>query len=224
MTATKTRREKVAAMAAQSASPEEAKVAANLLATMEKPRLEAIADEVRSEWGKGIESQFAVGRLLQQAWDVHGGDKVAYGRWCAEQNFPFHRNTGQVLRLAATREPEVRAYLAEVNDSEGSQRDIGVLSAYKELLYGPRQSQAKSTGEVIPTTDTTPADPAYAALRAAHRAVFGEDGSLNAFKAMHVEDFAKSAEFLQTLANAWTSAKAWRAMTLPEREAADRGV
>lgn len=205
-----TKRQKLQAMAEQTASPAEAEVAKAMLAKQEGS-LDAIADDIRTEWGKGIEAQFAVGRKLAEAWAIFKGDKVAYGRWCQEQAFPFHRNTGQVLRLAAEREPEVRAYLAEVNDSEGSQRDIGVMSAMKELQYGKRPPQGKYQAEVLPVEDATPADPAYAAIRAAAHAIVGTDEEpKNAFLTMHVDDLAKSAGFIKALATAYNEAKAQR--------------
>lgn len=186
-------------------------------------RLVAIADEIRSEWGKGIEAQFAIGRLLMEAWDQFGGDKVAYGRWSQEQNFPFHRNTGLNLRLAAEREPEVRAYLAEVNAPEGGQRDIGVNSAMKELLYGPRPSQAKpaptfTMDEVSENhrTDSVFTRWQFATYNILGRNVSDDDEATvtwadRPFEHLHVDDLVEAADLIKRLVTAYQTEKTARA-------------
>lgn len=206
MTATKTRRQKVAAMAEQSASPAEAEVAKAMLATMadDRPRLEVLADDVRTEWGKGIDAQFAVGKSLSEAYSILNNDKVAFGRWVAEQAFPFDQSTGYLLRIGYEREPEVRGFIA--NHGLVHERELSVTTATKRLIAGPKKSHTELTGEVEPVTDTTPVDPAYAALRTAHRLIVEEGGFVN----MHVEDLVKCAGFIKDLAAEYTVAKSTR--------------
>lgn len=206
------RRQRIAAIAATAGyNPEEAAVAQSMLDNMPRD-LAAISTDIKAEYGKGIESQIAIGRLLAEAWSIHGGDKVAYGRWCQTQDFPFHRNTGQLLRLAAERESEVRAYIATANDPKGShRRDIGVQSAMKELLAGkPRASQA----DVVPAALADPVDPAYNALRSAYNMLFGigQDGvaTVNAFASMHVEDLSRSGDMLKRILSAYNEARSAR--------------
>lgn len=206
-----TRRERIAALAATAEyNPEEAANAQAILDRMPRD-LDSIAADIKAEYGKGVESQFAIGRLLAEAWAMFRGDKVAYGRWMQLQDFEFHRNTGQLLRLAAEREPEVRAYLAEANDPKGSHRSIGVHSAIREMVAGkPRATQARV--EVGPPA---PADPAFAAFRAGCYAVLGwtvgDNGrgapTVNGFAAMHIDDLHESAVLLQYVVQAYETAR-----------------
>ncbi len=202
MPETKTRREKVAAMADQSASPEEAKVAQAKLATMQKPRLDVIADEVKAEFGKGLDAQFAIGRLLTEAWDLLNHDKKVYGRWLAEQAIPLARSNIYYLRIGAEREPEVRAFITErllVDEQE-----LGVITATKRLL-APQQPKP-GTGEVLPVTDTTPVHRAYDAMRTAHRLLVTESG----FEDMHVDDMTKVAGFITDIVEAYKAERGKR--------------
>jgi|GEM_PF-2798202 len=207
-TATKTRREKVAAMAEQSASPEEAEVAQAMLATMKRPRLEAIHEDIMSSWNRGIEEEFRVGRLLSEAAalldptarSVGADGKVTgspYGDWFRAKEFPFSMKTAQRLRIAADREPEVRALI------EGKVgRDMGVNTAVAQLLAGPKPS----TGEAEPITDTTPVHRAYDAMRLAHRLLVTEGG----FEDMHVDDMVKVAGFITNIVEAYKAERGKR--------------
>jgi hypothetical protein len=206
----KTRREKVAERVARAAQddPQEAANAAAILATMEdtRPRLDIIADEVRAEWGKGIEAQFSIGRLLAEAYTLFDGNDKGYGQWVAAQKFPFKGTVARLLRAGSEREDEVRQYLAH-RTSDG-QSDISVQTAVAYLSAGNgKQVASRPNPEVEPVTDTTPVDPAYAALRQAHQLIV-EGG---AFSTMHVDDLAKCAAYIKALAGAYNEAKASRA-------------
>ncbi len=207
---------KLAVMASQTASPAEAKNAKAMLAERRKTqaalppdeRLVAIAEDIKAEWGKGVESMLTVGRMLGEAYayfkddfgGVKGGPKKAYGDWLSTQALPFSSSTGWKLRIAAERETEVRAIIAE-HRSLGGDAGWGVVTAVNNLLAGPKPEVEKSD----------PVDPAYAALRAARNAILGtEDEPINAFTGMHIEDLAKSAGLISELAAAYTAAKAAR--------------
>jgi len=202
MTLSKTRRQKLEAMAAQSESPNEALVAQAKLAETGTP-LERIAAQIKAEWGKGIETQFAIGRLLIEAHQLMPDDRE-YGRWFADQHFPFKKGTAFLLQRGAEREPEVRALMAA--RSQENERDIGVPYAI-QLLDAPKP---KPQAEAIPVTDATPADPAYAAIRQAYNVIAqvqeGEPTG-NGFLTMHVEDLVKSAQYIQKLAGLYAEAK-----------------
>ncbi len=199
MPATKTRREKVAAMANQSASPEEAKVAASKLATMEKPRLETIAEDIRAEWGKGIDAQFAIGHKLAEAWGLLNQSKPLFGKWLDEQGFDFPQHVAYGLRVAAGRESEVRLLLANhAAGLNGKKQEITITTAVRKLnaeAAGPKPG----TGEVLPVTDTTPVHRAYDAMRTAHRLLVTESG----FEDMHVDDMTKVAGFITDIVEAY---------------------
>lgn len=213
MTAPSTRRQKVRAMADQTASPEEAAVAKAMLAkTANTPeeRLEVIADEVRDEWGRGIDTQFRVGHLLIEAKAIMPATQD-FGAWLDVQDFPFGRKTAGTLREAAGREPEVRAFIADRNARSG--QDIGPTWAVRLLNAGPKPvadgTDDDDAGELIPVTDATPSDPAYALLRDATQAIVGtEEAPGNAFLSMHVDDLAKCAGYIKDLATAYNAAKA----------------
>lgn len=212
MPTTTTKRAKLKAMAEQTASPEEAKVAQTMLAkTAATPeqKLEVIHDDIMSSWSKGIEEEFRIGGLLRQAADLldptartQGADgKVTgspFGDWFRAQDFPFSMKTAQRLRVASEREPEVRALIAAKTG-----RDMGVNTAVALLLAPPR----KGTGEALPITDATPADPAYDAIRTAHRLLVTEGGYAN----LHIDDLAKVAGFIKDLAAGYTEEKGRRA-------------
>jgi hypothetical protein len=114
--------------------------------TVSNVSLKRIANGIRKEWGRGIDAQFAIGRLLGQARAAFPADKE-YGHWLKEQAFPFTYQTAWNLRMGAEREDEVRAYIA-LNASGEQSRDIGVTTAIKELT-------AKSTAS---DDDRQPAD------------------------------------------------------------------
>lgn len=216
MTARTTKRQKLEAMANQTASPAEAEVAKNLLANLAptpEDRLVAIQQDILSSWSRGIEEEFRIGHLLREAaelLDPLARTKDASGKqagapfsdWFKAQDFPFSMKTGYRLRVAAEREPEVRKLIAEKTG-----RDMGVNTAVAQLLAGPKaQPEGVEAGELIPVTDATPAHPAYAALRTAHDLIVNKGG----FGTMHVDDLAKSAGFIKDIAAAYNAAKAER--------------
>lgn len=167
-------------------------------------RLAGIADDIRAEWGRGNEAAFAIGRLLGEARNTFPSD-IEYGRWVEAQQFPFSRQTAYRLRWASEHEPEVRAYIAD--PAVGHKADLGVSTAVDRMTAKPKPPSA----EVIPVTDATPADPAYASLRSAYRAIVGTDETpTNAFLTMHVDDLAKCASFIMGLAEAYKAAKSAR--------------
>lgn len=211
-----TKRQKLEAMAAQTASPEEALIAQTKLATLPVPRLEAIQQDIMSSWSKGIEEEFRIGNLLREAADIldpKARSKDASGKqagapftdWFKAQDFPFSMKTAYRLRTAAEREPEVRALIAAKTG-----RDIGVNSAVAQLLAPPKPSRIEAALEA-----TVPADPPFAKFRAGVYAVLGyavgEDGvgsfTENAFLTMHIDDLAASAGFIKELAAAYNVAK-----------------
>lgn len=182
-------------------------------------RLATIADLIREEYGRGLEAQFAIGRLLMEAFDLHNRDKVAYGHWLAGQTLPIGTNNGWLLRIGAEREDEVRAYIEANPSKRGEGEVIGVTTAVKALKAIESGKGPKPSAEVLPVEDATPVDPAYSAMRAAHRAVLGSDEEpTNAFRDMHAEDLVASAGFIKDLVGAYTEAKSWRSMTQAERE------
>jgi hypothetical protein len=194
-----TRREKLRAMASQDASPNEALVAQAMLDRMPATLVD-IAEQIKAEWGKGVEAQFAIGRLLSEARAQFVGDKE-FGRWFASQDFPFSRQTAWELRSGAEREPEVRGFIADHAHSHG--RDIGIVWALQLMNAKPKPGAAL----VGPTADT---DQDYAALRAAHsRILVVVDGveTGNKFLTMHVEDLSKSAILLKELIAAYQQAR-----------------
>lgn len=207
MTVTKNRRQKLAERVANSAqdTPEEAAIAKDLLIIEEakvgivQTRLVGIAEDIRLWFGKGIDAQFAIGRLLMEARDLFPADQE-FGRWLRAQELPFTYQTAWNLRMAASREPEVREYIA-LNAGREQPRDIGVTVAFRELNAGP-----KANPEVIPVTDTTPQDPGYAAMRAARRILVEEDH----FAAMHVDDMTKVAQAIKDIAAAYNAEKTKR--------------
>jgi hypothetical protein len=108
---------------------------------------DTVAERIREEFGKGIEAQFAIGRLLNEAAAFLASDQYpangefgrrgdeAYSRWVAAQGFPFKRGTAHLLRTGQQREDEVRALIAgRVQENE---RDIGVPYAVQLLTAPP---------------------------------------------------------------------------------------
>lgn len=103
----------------------------------QEKRLATIASNIQKEFGKGIDAQFAIGRLLNEARTILPSNQD-FGRWFDSQEFTFSQPTAYRLQQAAEREEEVRAFIA----SSGKQgRDIGVTSAVKELTAGPKATQ-----------------------------------------------------------------------------------
>lgn len=202
---TKTRREKIAAIAETAGyNPEEAAVAQAMLDRMPST-LDDIAAQIKVQWGLGVEAEFAVGRLLSQARALFPGKQndKAFGAWFAQQEFPFGQQKAHRLRWGAEHEAEVRALIASQSSSSAI-RDIGVTTAVQYLNAKPKAP----TADVGPTTV---ADPAYAALREAARLILGSpEEPKNAFLTMHVDDLASSAGWIKDLAGAYNVAKAER--------------
>jgi hypothetical protein len=196
-----TRREKLRAMAGQSASPNEALVAQAMLDRM-PATLVSIAEQIKAEWGKGTDAQFAIGRLLVEARGQFPADEL-FGKWFAAQDFGFSRQVAWRLRAAAEREAEVRAFIAARTDSYKSRtKDLTVHTAITLMNAKPKPTAAL----VGPTADT---DQDYAALRNAHNRILvvieGEPTG-NKFKTMHAEDLRKSALLLRDLLDAYKAA------------------
>lgn len=176
MTDRRTKLDKVRAIAATAEyNPAEAAVAASKVAAMEagegrtQVALEAIATDIKAEWGKGIDSQFAIGRLLNDARALFPGD-TEFGRWVAAQEFPFAKTRVYYLRQAALREDAVRAFIAA--RLSGGERDILPTGAVK--LMTARENENKPITDVGPTGDiferaietmNSAADEVLAALR-----------------------------------------------------------
>lgn len=177
---------------------------------MPEGRLEVIAEAIKAEYGKGIEAQFTIGRLLLEArrqFDAAGGGtgvdspNVLFGRWLDQQNFPFSKSVAYRLRIGAEREPEVRALLVQPIQREQGGPERTVSGMVQRLIAKPKPVNT------IPPEEVTPVDPAYAALRAARNAIVGFEGDQNAFLAMHVDDMAAAAGMIQAIANAYTEAR-----------------
>lgn len=205
MTMSATKRRKLEAMANQTESPEEAEVARAMLAKSPDGQLETIASAIKDEWGKGIESQFVVGRLLADAaarFEAVGsgsrGKGHGYSGWLKEQDFPFAPSTGRKLRWVAEHEQDVRAFIASRSGLSG--KDIGPLWAAN--LMG--QKPALPAADVGPTA---PVDPVLKCARELHRLVVTSD---NAFKSMHVDDLKSVAKYLSDLLAAYNEARAAR--------------
>ena len=98
--------------------------------TSPEGRLGDIVEDIKAEWGKGIESQFVIGHMLIEARSLMPSDPE-FGKWLAVQSFPFSRQTAHRLRQAAEREPEVRAFIA--SRSEQSGKDISPTWAIQSL-------------------------------------------------------------------------------------------
>lgn len=201
-----TKRQKLEAMANQTASPEEAKVAKSMLAKTPEGKLDRIADDIRTEWGKGINSQFTIGRLLSEArsqFEV-GREDLQFGAWVAAQKFPFSRQQAWRLRWAAENETEVRAFIEASATTSTRGPDMGVSTAVEYMKRKPKPPAA----EALPVTDTTPPDPAYVAMRTAHRLLVEENG----FATLHVDDMTKVALFIKALAAAYNAEKGRRGL------------
>lgn len=85
--------------------------------------LSAIAKKVATQFGKGLDTQFAIGHLLNEARALLPGD-TEFGKWVAEQSFGFSRPTAHRLQQAALREPEVREFIAARSAQSEGKSDI----------------------------------------------------------------------------------------------------
>lgn len=172
-----------------------------MLERMPETRLDLIAADIKSEWGKGIDAQFAVGRLLIEAHRLMPDDRV-YGRWFAEQRFPFKKATAFLLQRGSERELEVRSLIqSRVQENE---RDIGVPYAMQLLTAKPKPAPSILEDEAVPV------DPNFASLRDAYNRILhvveGEP-TINGFLAMHADDLAKCGAYIKALAEAYTEAR-----------------
>lgn len=219
--ASATRAQKLRERVARSAQddPMEAATAKRMLEATPEGNLDRIAADIKAEWGKGIESQFAIGRKLMEAraeFDRPGkatgiGKESAdalFGQWFRAQEFPFGRQTAWELRVAAEKEDEVRAFLTAVASSDTRKRegDISIATAIK-MMRSPATPVA-----IDPNAgDTSEVNQSYAALRKAYNFILDPDAEgepqANGFVGMHVEDLAKSAALIQGLANAYAVAR-----------------
>jgi hypothetical protein len=198
------RRAKIAAIAKTADyNPEEAAVAQAMLEKSPEGTLERIATDIKVEWGKGIESQFAIGHMLSEAYNLlSGGDKQAFGRWFRAQNFQFDQPYAYRLRIAAERESDVRAYLA----ANADHAQLHGRRPIESITTVIQQWAAKPKPPVADVGPTVPVDPAFAALREAHRLIVDGD----AFLTMHIDDLHASAGFIKELVAAYQEAKARR--------------
>jgi hypothetical protein len=176
---------------------------------MPKARIEVIADTIRSEWGKGIDSQFVIGRLLSEARASFGESDKAYGKWVAEQEFGFSVSYAYRLRWAAENESAVRGYLESraSRTGKGPGPEVGVAGAVVALNRKPK------TPEVILPGEAEVADPALSILRTARNTILGWDGeqaTANLFTDAHIEDLREAGTIIKALAAAYSEARTAR--------------
>lgn len=96
--------------------------------------LNSIARDIHKYVGKGHDALFAVGRLLLEARTVITSDRE-FGQWVSDQHIGMSQTTVHRLMVAAAREDEVRAFIAE---SSATGRDIGPVTAVALLKAGPK--------------------------------------------------------------------------------------
>jgi hypothetical protein len=168
--------------------------------------LKAIAKKVKAQFDKGIDAQFAIGHLLNEARTLIPGD-AQFGRWLSEQEFGFSRPTAHRLAEAATREPEVREFIAARSTLNGG-KDIGVPTAIMYLNAGPTdegmeelQATGKRVRDLIAEDNDEPMS-AYPAFKAALEA-------LN-LQVLTVEELTDLAGDIQSLAVAYKAEKTRR--------------
>lgn len=167
-------------------------------------RLKAIAVKVRTEFGKGLDSQFAIGHLLDDARNLLPSD-TEFGKWLDEQNFPFRRVTALRLRQAAQRESEVREFIAARSETNG--RDISANYAVELLNAGPKdegEDELQATGKRVRDLMEDEAEP-KSAYPAFHTAL----GNLD-LQVLTIEELTSLATDIQTLAVAYKAEKARR--------------
>lgn len=111
----------------------------------DNPRLADIADEVRSEWGKGNEVAFTIGKLLAEARAFFGEGDRFFGQWFAAQEFPFGQQVAWRLRYAAEHEDEVRELLSQPKPG-GKERSVDnavrMLTAPEDDRQDPKAVKA----------------------------------------------------------------------------------
>ena len=162
----RTRRQKIEAVAATADyNPAEAAVAVAKLSNMPTVTLPDIAEQIKDEWGKGVESQFAIGHLLVQARALLPSDP-AFGGWLKEQSFPFTPGTARLFRLAAEREDEVRGAITAFL---GTGKEVGVVMGVKSLLGYLKPTASEPKRERDEATD----DPGFSQVRAGIHALLG---------------------------------------------------
>lgn len=157
--------------------------------TTNKRRLTTIATSIRKEFGKGLDAQFAMGRLLNEARELLVSD-TEFGKWVAGQGFGFSQPTAYRLGEAAKREPEVRAFIeAEAK----ANRDISATTAVKELTAGPKPSQElKDVGKRV--RDLLAEEPPTTGFAAFQQCA--NDLDLSTFSVNELADFAATIQSL----------------------------
>ena len=153
-----TKRAKIAALAdpAKNDNPNERAAALALLekhdekAGVSTARLDQIALEIKTLWGKGIEVEFAIGRQLAEARALLTDDHE-YSRWLRAQALPFSVQTAYNLRMGAEREAEVRSYIG--TRSSGS-RSMGVNTAVELIVRAERAARKTPVTDVGPVEET----------------------------------------------------------------------
>ncbi len=141
--------------------------------------LSDIALDIKSEWGKGLDAQFAIGRLLEQARSQFADDEdIGFGKWLAEQEFPFSRNTAWRLREASKQEPAVREFIASRPVLDGVERNIASVSYAHDLML--RKPKAENDETPIQRGEA-PDERGFTLLRTGIHTLLGwqvaEDGS-----------------------------------------------
>lgn len=199
-------RAKVAAIAKTADyNPSEADVAQRMLDATPEGQLDLISADIKAEWGKGIDSQFAIGHLLIKARQQFAAD-IEYGRWLRSQFFPFSYETANRMRNAALREPEVREFIAGLSRST-DRREISVTTAITYMNDGRVEGGRKK--DVV--GEPAQVDPNYAVIRAAYNKVLNPtpegEAQGNGFIGMHIDDLLRARDMLKALVESWTAAK-----------------
>lgn len=120
-------------------------VTATVQAKQVAKRLATIATAIRKEVGKGNDAMFAIGRLLVEARGLMPSDKE-FGKWVEAEGFGISQPQAYMLRQAAEREDEVRAFIADRSAASGG-RDINPVSAIKLLNARPKDDDGPSSEE-----------------------------------------------------------------------------
>lgn len=163
MPRTRATRQRIAAIAATADyNPHEADNARRMLEAMPETRLEVISGDIKDEWGKGIEAQFAIGRLLSEARSLMPGveNDIAFGEWFKSQDFPFSQQQARRLRYGAEHEAEVRAFIAATTSTRGP--DMSVPTAVEYM-----KRRAKIVAQLAEGTYVEPTTSAYGAFEKA---------------------------------------------------------
>lgn len=165
--------------------------------------LGGIANAIRKEVGKTVDSAFATGRLLGEARALLPSDP-AFGKWLVAQELGISQPTAHRLRYAAEHEAEVREALTH---SARNGRDIGVTTAVKELVAGEQQEgrvskESQSAVQALVNEEPLIEDDGFAAFVSAAEA-------LDMTK-LELGDLVELAGIIQNLAAAYKAEKARR--------------